>query len=231
MTRYILLIAVSALTYVQTTAQDMNAALMKTFTAFDTTRDLSVKTAQANKLGLIAKKWKDDWAPHYYCAYAKAQMSFMLPQNEMDKKDAMLDDADAELDEAVSILGKENDETYVLRAMLAQARMAVDGKNRWQKYGKLFEDNLRSAKELDEENPRIYYMKGTAVFYTPKAFGGGAKNAVSYFEKAQPMFEKEAKKDMANPFWGSRANEYFLMQCQQTKDDVAETEQKEEAEN
>jgi len=221
MTRYILLIAVSALMYAQAGAQDMNAALMKTFTAFDSTRDATQKTAQANKLGLIAKKWKDEWAPHYYYAYAKAQMTFMMPEDEMDQKDALLDEAEAELDEAVSLLGKDNSETYVIRAMMAQARMAVDGKNRWQKYGKLFEENLRKAKELNEENPRIYYMKGTATYYTPKAFGGGGKNALKYFEKAKPMFEQEAKEDMTKPFWGSYANDYFIMQCKQTNDDAA----------
>ncbi|MCB9044880.1 MAG: hypothetical protein H6550_01950 [Chitinophagales bacterium] len=231
MTRYILLIATAALMYIQCGAQDMNSTLLKTFSAFDSTRDVTVKTAQANKLGLIAKKWKDEWAPHYYMAYAKAQMSFMMPQDEMEKKDALLDEADVELDEAVSILGKDNDETFILRAMLAQARMAVDGKNRWQKYGKLFDDNLRSAKELNEENPRIYYMKGTATYFTPKAFGGGAKNALSYFEKAQPLFEKEEKGNMNEPFWGSRANEYFIMQCKQTKDDAADGAAKEETDS
>ncbi len=207
----------------------MNAALMKTFTTFDSSRDLTVKTAQANKLGLIAKKWSDEWATHYYYAYAKSQMSFMMPQNEMEKKDAILDEADAELEEAVSILGKDNSETFVVRAMLAQARMAVDGKNRWQKYGKLFEDNLRQAKELNENNPRIYYMKGTATFFTPKAFGGGAKNALKYFEKAKPMFEAEAKGDMTSPFWGSMANEYFIAQCSKPEEDVADEAPKEEA--
>ena len=97
MTRYILLVAAAALTYVQACAQDMNEALKKTFLAFDTTQDLAVKTAQSNKLALIAKKWNDEWAPHYYNAYAKTQMSFMMPADEMEKKDAILDEAEAEL--------------------------------------------------------------------------------------------------------------------------------------
>lgn len=219
MTRYILLIATVALTYIQAGAQDMNEALKKTFLAFDTTQDLTVKTAQSNKLALIAKKWNDEWAPHYYNAYAKAQMSFMMPENEMDKKDALLDEAEAELNEAIALLGKETDETYVLKAMHAQARMAVDGRNRWQKYGKLFDENLQKAKELNEENPRIYYLKGTSVFFTPKMFGGGAKKALPYFEKAEPMFAKEEKGDMTDPHWGAMANQYFIMQSKNSKEE------------
>lgn len=220
MTRFLLFIALSAFTFGQASAQDMNAVLMKTFAAFDSTQDVAKKTAQANKLGLIAKKWKDEWAPHYYNAYAKSQMSFMLPADDVEKKDLMVDEAEAELEEAVSILGEENDEIYVLKAMIAQARMAADGKNRWQKYGKIFDDNLRTAKGLNEENPRIYYLKGTATFFTPKAFGGGAKNAMNYFEKAKPLFEKEAKGDMNDPFWGSYANEYFIKLCLKAEKDT-----------
>lgn len=218
MTRYILLTATAALMYVQACAQDMNDALKKTFLAFDTTRDVSAKTAQANKLTLIAKKWKDEWAPHYYNAYAKASLSYMLPENEMDKKDAMLDEADASLDEAVTLLGKETDDIYVMKAMLAQSRMAVDGRNRWQKYGKLFDENLQKAKELNAENPRIYYLKGTSVFFTPKMFGGGAEKALEYFEKAQPLFAKETDGDMTDPHWGAEANEYFIKMCKNEKE-------------
>lgn len=218
MTRYILLIAASAMMYINACAQDMNESLHKTFLAFDTTQDISIKTAQSNKLSLIAKKWKDDWAPHYYIAYAKAQMSFMMAEKEKDKKDAIIDEAEAELAEAVALLGKDNDETFVLKAMIAQARMSVDGRNRWQKYGKIFEASLKSAKELNAENPRIYYLKGTATYFTPKMFGGGAKNALEYFEKAQPLFAKESTTDMNDPFWGKPANEYFLTLCKSGKD-------------
>lgn len=219
MTRNILLAGLFLLFSFCATAQDMKEALKKTFIEFDSTRDLAVKKAKANKLELIAKKWNDEWAPHYYNAYAKAQMSFMMGEKEMDEKDLLLDKADEELAEAIGLLGKENDETYVMKAMLAQARMAVDGRNRWMKYGKLFDENLRAAKEINENNPRIYYLKGTATYFTPKAFGGGAKKALEYFEKAQPLFDQEAKGDATSPYWGDKANEYFIQQCTANKDD------------
>lgn len=216
MTRYILLIAASAFIYVNACAQDMNDALKKTFLAFDTTQDVATKTAQSNKLGLIAKKWKDEWAPHYYNAYAKAALSYM--ETDQEKRDTYVDEAEAELTEAITILGKETDETYVLKAMMAQARMAVDGRNRWQKYGKIFDDNLQLAKDMNPDNPRIYYLKGTAKYFTPKMFGGGAKNALEYFEKAQPLFAKESDTNMNNPFWGAQANDFFIAQCKNGKE-------------
>jgi hypothetical protein len=159
----------------------------------------------------MSKKWSDQWAPHFYNAYSKAIISYMEP--DATKKDAYLDEAEKERDEAVSLLGKDNSETYVLSALIANARLAVDGRSRWQKYGKIFDENLEKAKELNADNPRIYHLKAMSKMFTPKMFGGGKKAALPYFEKAEPLFAKESDADMNKPFWGRRTNDYMLMQC------------------
>lgn len=210
MTRYLLLTAVAGFLMVNCNAQDANEVLKKTFMAFDTTMDFQKKVEQSNKLTMIAKKWNDQWAPHYYNAFSKAQLSYM--EKDEKKRDAYLDDAEKERDEAVAILGKDNDETYVLSALIANARMTVDPRNRWQKYGKMFEEDLAKAKEINANNPRIYYLKGVSVFFTPKMFGGGKKPAKSYFEKAEPLFAKETEDDITKPFWGKRNTVYFMAQ-------------------
>lgn len=211
MKRSIILTAIAALMFINTQAQDLNETLKKTFIAFDTTQDYQKKVEQSNKLNMIAKKWSDEWAPHYYNAYSKASLSYM--EKEEKKREAYLDEAERELDEAINLLGKENDETYVIAAMIANARMAIDPRNRWQKYGKIYDDNLTKAKEINENNPRIYYLRGTSKYYTPKMFGGGKKAALPYFEKAAPLFAQESEADMKDPFWGKYANDFFIQQC------------------
>ncbi len=213
MLRNLLLATIVGLMSFSAQAQDMNVALKKTFLAFDSTRDLDKKIAGSNKMALITKKWNDEWVTHYYNSYCKAQLSYI--EKDPTKRDAYVDEAETELEEAINLLGKEDDEIFVMKAMLAQARMSVDGRNRWQKYGKIFEENLQKAKEINEENPRIYYMKGTSVFFTPKMFGGGAKNAMEYFERADTFFENENDSDMKEPFWGKHANKYFISQCKE----------------
>ena len=192
-------------------AQDFKPALEKTFMAFDTTMDQNAKVEQSNKLSLIAKKWSDSWVTHYYLAYAKVNLTYF--EKDAAKKDAYLDEADKERDEAVAILKKENDETYVLAAMIANARLGVDPMNRWQKYGKIFSDNLESAKEMNPDNPRMYYVQGVTKFFTPKQFGGGKKTALPYFEKAEGLFAKEQGGDITKPYWGKYKNQYFMSQC------------------
>jgi len=209
----IILMGAMALAVISVNAQDFKGPLEKTFLAFDTTQDINVKIEQSNKLSLIAKKWGNDWITHYYLSFSKTVLSYL--EKDAAKRDAYLDEADKEKDEAVSILGKENDETYVLGAMIANARMAIDPMQRWQKYGQIFSQDLESAKDINPDNPRMYYLQGISKFHTPKAYGGGKKAAQPYFEKAAELYAKEPGGDITKPYWGKEHNANFLAQCKQ----------------
>jgi hypothetical protein len=216
MTRYIILTALIAFGFLRCQAQDFKEPLKKSFTAFDTTQNVQKKIEQSNKMNMIAKKWNDQWVTHYYNAYSKGVLSYM--EADAAKRDAYLDEADKELSEAVGLLGKDNDETFVLAAMLANARMAVNPQERWQKYGKIYEENLTKAKELNAQNPRIYYLLGTNKFFTPKQWGGGKKPALEYFEKAEKLYAAETDADITKPYWGKEANNHFIEECKKDKE-------------
>jgi hypothetical protein len=213
----IILFGAMALTVISAQAQDFKTVLEKTFTAFDTTWNQAVKVEQSNKLSLIAKKWDNEWVAHYYAAYSKTVLCYQEKDNA--KKDAYLDEADKEREDAVTILKKENDETWVLAAMIANARLGVDPMQRWMKYGKIFSEDLENAKEINPDNPRMYYLQGTSKFFTPKTYGGGKKSAKPYFEKAEGLFAKETVVDITKPHWGKDHNAYFLNQCKQEDKD------------
>jgi len=208
MKKLVLLLAAGIWAVTSVQAQDFKQVLQKTFTSFDTSKENATRVEYSNKLGLISKKWADEWAAHYYNALSKAILSY----NETDeaKRDAYVDEAEKELEETVRLLKKDNDETYVLAAMVANARLAIKPQARWQKYGKIFEENLAKAKELNPDNPRIYYLQGTSKRFTPKMFGGGKKAALPYFEKAETLFAKESNDDIMRISWGKRINAEFL---------------------
>ena len=216
MKKIILAGAITLIT-VNAQAQDFKAVLEKTFTVFDTTWNQDAKIEQSNKLSLIAKKWDNEWVTHYYAAYSKVALTYQEKDNS--KKDAYLDEADKELEDALSILKKQTDETYVLGAMIANSRIGIDPMARWQKYGTIFSGDLESAKDINPDNPRMYLEQGIAKFYTPKAYGGGKKAAMPYFEKADGLFAKEAGTPAANditmPHWGKKTNDYFINLCKQ----------------
>lgn len=214
-----LLMGAMTLTVLGAKAQDFKAPLKATWDVFDTTMNQEKKVTLSNKLTLIAKKWPNEWATHFYAGLSKIYVSYDIKGDEA-KADALIDEAEKERDEAVALLGKENDETIVYQALIANARLAVNGMQRWQKYGKIFTDKLKEASEKNPENPRIYYLKALSTRFTPKAFGGGKKAALPYFEKAEGYFAKENSNDILKPYWGKIQNTYFLADCKTAdKDD------------
>jgi len=197
-------------------AQDFKSTLQTTVTAFFTAKDKAEKVNQSNRLVLIAKKFNDQWSAGYYAALSKILLNY--DEQDGTKKDAYLDEADDLLKDADAISNKEDlhqqSEIYALKGMIANGRIGVAPQKRWQQYGKIFEENLEKAKAANADNPRIYFLKGTSVFYTPKMFGGGKKKALTYFEKAGALFEKESKDDVTLPYWGSEVNADYIRQCQ-----------------
>ena len=211
----LLLMSAIVMSAMATQAQDFKGPLKVTWDMFDTTKAPEAKIQLSNKLGLIAKKWPNEWATHFYNGLGKIYLAY--EEKDEAKHDALLDEADKERDEAVSLLGKENDETTVLSAMIANCRMMVNPMQRWQKYGKIFQDKLKEAQEMNPNNPRMYYLKAVSTMFTPKNFGGGKKNALPYFEKADGLYAKEDSKDITKIYWGKIQNTYFLAECR--KDD------------
>lgn len=201
-----------AFSSVQAQESTMAETLKPVVAQFDTTTVLGTKIPLSAQFDVIAAKYKDQWQPQYYAAYAKAMVSFMMPAEDMAQKDLLLDEADLLLENIVA-MNIENDARYVLVALLANARMAVDGKNRYQKYGSIFDEGLKKAKELNADNPHIYYLKGVSLYYTPKMFGGGGKKAKPYLEKAKGLYPKLDKNNVLIPSWGEQLTDYYTMEC------------------
>lgn len=174
----------------------------------DSTNTTEGWKAKSTELALLKEKYPDNWMTAYYYAYSCIQLSYFEPA--LAVKDVLIDNAEEQM---AKIEGKcpLADEVFIMKALIANARIGADPENRWQKYGKIFDDNLKSAKAANEHNPHIYLLKGIATFYTPKMFGGGAKNAKPYFEKAKGKYELIAYTDVDKPYWWGRSTcNYFF---------------------
>jgi hypothetical protein len=192
-------------------AQTFEEALAQAYNQFEETDSLSNKLNASNRLDLIAARWNDQWTAHYYVAYAKVVLSYLMKDEK--QRDAIIDKAEQSLAKTKELMGKMNDELLVMEAYIANARLAVKSGSRWKKYGAIFDEKLEEAKKINPDNPRIYLLKGQSLFYTPKAFGGGVKKALPQFEKAAGLFEVETKNNMDKPSWGKRANSYYINEC------------------
>ncbi len=163
----------------------------------------------ANQFERIGKVEVKEWLPAYYVAYCYARMSYIEQDN--DKKDKYVALAETQCDNALKI--SKHDELYTLRAMIAQANMAVNGAIRWMAQGKVFSENIEKAKALNANNPRIYYLEGNSVFYKPEMFGGGAKNACPIYKKAMEKFATFTPASSIAPVWGKEITEEMMKKC------------------
>ena len=191
-------------------AQTLEEKLSALFLEFDTTQVFSAKMASSSKLELLANMESENYAVNYYAAYAKAMISYM--EKDKDRKDMFVDVADSFL-EKVKQLQPKNEETFILGALLANARLVVDGGSRWKQQGDIFNANIDAAIAINPANPRIYHLKGVATYFTPKMFGGGAKNALVYLDKAKTLFVNQVNGNITVPYWGEKRNLYFISEC------------------
>ena len=194
-------------------AQSIDTALIQTYTAFDSAKTYPQLLFASNQFKLIAKQKPDDWVTNYYAAWSLALVSFREPDSK--KKDPMLDEAD-NFYSKIELLDSTNDEIAVLGALLANARLSVAPQQRHGKYGEIASKYYAQAKKINPKNPRMYYLQGTSLYYTPKLFGGGAEKALPLLQKADTLFANDSK-DIRKPHWGKNADEQMIKDSKDKK--------------
>ena len=162
---------------------------------------------QANKMERIAATEKAEWLPSYWVSYCYLIESYV--EKDDDKRDLLLDKADVFVAN-IEKMKVTNDETEVLKANIANARMAVSPSIRWMKYGSVVEKALENAKKINPKNPRITLLEAQGIFYTPEMFGGGKTKAKPIFEKAIEQFATFKPLSVMYPSWGEPTAKWTL---------------------
>ena len=175
----------------------------------------------ANNFERIAEAEKTQWLPYYYAALAQINSGYSLVQTQdvmagglgttldpiADKAEGLLNKAEA--------LSKNNSEIYVVKKMIASLRMMADPMTRYMTYGPQAAQALETAKKLNPNNPRIYYLEGQDKLYTPEQFGGSKTEAKKLFEEALKKYDAFKPESSISPSWGRSTTQYFLTQAQQ----------------
>jgi len=195
-------------------SQTMEEQMSQVYAMMDTSTTVTTSTEMAAQFELIAMMNPDNYAANYYAALSKALLSYT--GKDQKSRDELLDQAEQFYEKAKAI-EPSNQENFILGALLANARLSVDGGSRWKEQGEIFEKNLTSARASNPNNPRIAHLKGVAVYFTPKMFGGGKKNALEYLLKSEEQFKSETETSVLKPHWGATRNAYFIGLCQEGK--------------
>ena len=196
----IILIALFTFTLSATAQEDRYTPAMKNaIELIDQAAHPAEFTECANRFERIASAEKNRWMPYYYASYSLVVMSF--DESDGGKKDQILDRAQELLDKAMD-LEPEESEIHVLQAFLYPSRIMVDPMGRGMTYIEKMFTTLETAKSLNPDNPRIYFLEGINKLNLPPSMGGGADIAKPILEEALYKFEVFANEDPLWPRWG-----------------------------
>jgi tetratricopeptide (TPR) repeat protein len=139
----------------------------------------------------------------HYKGYALfRQGGLLMGANRMKEAKEVLEAADAALEQSAKSLPWA--ETYALRAATLGQMIGADGNNpltamrNGMKSGSLMD----RAVALGPDNPRVWVLKGSGEFHTPKMFGGGAENAERSLLKARALIGSD-RPQPPRPAWGA----------------------------
>jgi uncharacterized protein (DUF1778 family) len=184
--------------FVTAQSEKYYAAMGATLQQYGAAKTAEETAAVAAKFERIAESEKNQWLPYYYAALIKVNSTWAAANEDKDK---IADEAQALITKAEAI-EKNNSEIFVIKAMIATAKMMVNPMERWQQYGIVFEENIAKAKSADATNPRPYMLQAMSKKNTPEAFGGGCKVAKPIADKANELFDSFKPASALHPKWG-----------------------------
>ena len=166
----------------------------------------------ANYFEQLGMRYINQWLTSYFTGLCYIHASYQARGNVA--RDSILDKAQQWIDKA--FMAKPGDpEIHVLQAFLYQARLQVNPQLRGLTYSQKANDSLKKAIAADPGNPRAYMLMGYNTYYTPVAFGGGAKKALPDFLKAKEKYRSFKPLLPFYPGWGETDNRQMIKMCNQ----------------
>src|ERR1041385_6319787 len=152
------------------------ATMKKNLALFDSVKTTADYQALAAAFERIGDAEKTQWLPYYYAGLALTMPGWT--DTKLDK-DANSERIKTLCDKADGLAKDNADKAEILaiKNMAATQQMLVDPQSRWSSYGQEGAGYLSKAKQLNPNNPRLYYLEGAGIFGTPEQFGGGKTKA------------------------------------------------------
>lgn len=190
------------------------SAMKSAIEMMDQASDADEFVESAKQFERIATAEKTRWMPYYYASYSLVVMSF--DESEGGQKDLILDRAQELLDQALELESNKAglSELHTLQAFLYPSRILVDPMGRGMIYMEKMFTELETAKSLNPENPRSYFLEGVNKANLPPSMGGGADAAKPILEEAISRFEAFSRPDPLWPNWGEDASRAELEKLQ-----------------
>ncbi len=207
---YTLTLFISALSFAQITPEnraDYEKLLEKNARLFDSAVDRDENQAVLDRFERLKGQAEGEWLPLYYAALTRMYLKDQVTKN----KEALIDEAIRDLWAAQKI--DNNSEVMTLLARGYIHKVELDNST-GPKYIPKIKSLLNGAIKADGANPRAFLIYGNFYLNFPKFVGGDSDKAKQAFEKAEALYEAEARKTKdaytSQPHWGKKWNENYL---------------------
>lgn len=167
--------------------------------------------AAARRFDSLAAARPTEWLAPYWGGYTYTQLAWLHADKGQSAMDVYLEKAEARHAAAEKLVV--NDETVVLGAYIASARLAAAPWIRWATYGKKVDAAVERAKRLNPANPRPYLLEGESLYHKPAMFGGGKKRALPVLKVAEEKFAAFKPASDLHPTWDLRRLKALLAKC------------------
>jgi len=185
-------------------------AMAKNIQTVYSSQSINELQGAVNALERIASAEKTKWEPYYYAAFG----NIMIAHREQDgtKKDAFLDQAIANIQNAKKIAPKES-EIIALEGFVHVIRITVNPATRGQQYSGLAMQTLGRALSLNPENPRALALIAQTQYGTAQFLGSPTTEACATNASALEKFATFKSENPLAPKWGNRMAEETASNC------------------
>lgn len=159
----------------------------------------------------IGQDQKTQWLPAYYAALYNMLAGTFSMKTPKDA-DPMFDKAMVQISQANRINPNES-EILALKGHITYMQMVVDPTNRYIISIPQTKAEIDSAQTLNAENPRVYYLRGMQLFYTPEQYGGGKGIAKPILQQALDKYKTFKPENELAPNWGAVQAQTLLDAC------------------
>ncbi|MCS7037844.1 MAG: hypothetical protein NZM41_14345, partial [Saprospiraceae bacterium] len=100
------------------------------------------------------------------------------------------------------------------KSMAASMRVRLSPIFNGARYGRLADEMLEKAQQINPDNPRVYVQRASNLYFTPRMWGGDKEKAREVLVVAERKFSAFQPASELHPDWGRSTVQYlrYLMQ-------------------
>jgi len=202
------LILLAGLTQIYAT--DYEKSVKKGIEMLQSSTTIEACNSSTNYFERLAEMHKSEWLPLYYAAYGSLKAG--IQQENSDTKDEYYKKGLSFIQKAKSIQPNES-EIFAMEAYLKLMYISNDAMKRAPAQTAEAMELIETAKAMNPNNPRPWFVQGQNTLFTPSFFGGGATNAKPLLEKAVSLYKSFKPENELMPVWGKERCEKLLEKC------------------